>query len=74
MQKLSQGSKNLGIFRKRVGIRNFVKIFFKILIGLSPICCVCICVGPVWHSNLVLRFTYVHALFICVMLCCMLSV
>ena len=34
---------------------NFVKIFFKILIGLSPICCVCIYVGPMRHSNHVLR-------------------
>ena len=29
--------------------------FFKILIGLSPICCVCIYVGPLRHSNHVLR-------------------
>ena len=28
---------------------------FKILIGLSPIWSMCICVGPLWHSNLVLR-------------------
>ena len=43
------------IFRKRVGIPNFVKILFKSLIGLSPMWFVCTCVGPMWQFKHVLR-------------------
>ena len=32
-----------------------MQMFFKILIGLSPIWCVCICVGPMWQIKHVLR-------------------
>ena len=46
---------NLGIFEKGIGVPIFCENFFKILIGLSPICYVCICVGPMRHSNHVLR-------------------
>ena len=52
---LSLGFQNLGIFEKGVGVLNFCEIFFKTLIGLSPICYVCICVGPMRHSDHVLR-------------------
>ena len=34
---------------------NFCEKFSKSLIVLSPICCLCICVGPLWHSKHVLR-------------------
>ena len=45
----------IGDFRK-IGLGFlFLWNFFEILIGLSPICYACVCVGPTWHSNLVLR-------------------
>ena len=45
----------MGIFRKWVGVLNFCEIFSKILIGLTPICHLCIYVGPLWHFKVVLR-------------------
>ena len=45
----------MGIFRKWVGVLNFCEIFSKILFGLSPICRLCICVGPLWHFKVILR-------------------
>ena len=51
----SLGFYKLEIFRKWVGILSFCEIFSKSLIGLSPICCLCICVGPLWHFKVVLR-------------------
>ena len=35
-------------------VLNFCENFSKILIGLSPICRLCICVGPLWHFTVVL--------------------
>ena len=46
----------------------FCEIFFKIFIRLSPIWSLCICVGPVWHSNHVLRLF--HLCSCIVHLCC----
>ena len=46
--------KNWGFLKTGLGFL-FLWKFFKILIGLSPICYVCICVGPMRHSNHVLR-------------------
>ena len=51
----SLGFWNLGIFEKGVGVLIFCENFFKTLIGLSPICWVCICVGPMRHFDHVLR-------------------
>ena len=45
----------MGIFQKWVGILNFCGNFSKILIGLSPICHLCIYVGPLWQFEHVLR-------------------
>ena len=45
----------LGIFRKWVGVLSFCGIFSKSLIGLSPICCDCSSVGPLWQFEHVLR-------------------
>ena len=45
----------MGIFQKWVGILNFCENFSKILIGLSPICHLCIYVGPLWQFEHVLR-------------------
>ena len=55
--KFSLGFWKLGIFKKGVGVGvlNFVQIFFKILIGLSLIWCVCICVDAMWQIKHVLR-------------------
>ena len=42
-------------FRK-FGLISFSSEYFsKSLIGLCPICCFCICVGPLWQFNHVLR-------------------
>ena len=41
-------------FEKGLG-SYFCENVFKILIGLSPICCVCIYVGPLWQIKHVLR-------------------
>ena len=49
------GFPKLGIFRKQVGVLNFCENFSKILIGLSPICHLCIYVGPLWQFEHVLR-------------------
>ena len=46
--------KNWGFLKTGLGFL-FLWKFFKILIGLSPICYVCICVGPMRHSNHELR-------------------
>ena len=51
----SIGFWKLGIFEKGVGVINFVQNVFKILIGFSPIWCVCICVDPMRHSIHVMR-------------------
>ena len=45
----------IGDFSKWVGVLNFCEFFSKILIGLSPICNLCICVGPLWQFEHVLR-------------------
>ena len=45
----------IGDFQKLGWGSYFCEIFFKILIGLSPICCVCIYVGPIRHFKHVLR-------------------
>ena len=45
----------LGIFRKWVGVLSFCEFFSKSLIALSPICCDCSCVGPLWQFEHVLR-------------------
>ena len=45
----------MGIFEKLGWGSYFCDFFFKILIGLHPICCVCTCVGPMRHSSHVLR-------------------
>ena len=45
----------LGIFRKWVGVLIFSEKFSKFLIGLSPICCLCIYAGPLWQFKHVLR-------------------
>ena len=55
MQKNQLGFSKLGIFRKWVEVLNFCENFSKILIGLSPICHLCICVGPLWQFEHVLR-------------------
>ena len=49
------GFLNWGFFEKGVGNYDFGQIFFKILIGLCPICFDCICFGPLWHFNHVFR-------------------
>ena len=51
----SLGFWKLGIFEKLGWGSYFCDNFFKILIGLNPICSVYICVGPMTHSNHVLR-------------------
>ena len=45
----------IGDFQKLGWISFSTKFFFKSLIGLCPICCLCICVGPLWQFNHVLR-------------------
>ena len=45
----------MGIFWKWVGVLSFCENFSKTLFGLSPIWCLCICVGPLRHFELVLR-------------------
>ena len=54
-------------FEKGLG-SYFCEKVFKILIGLSPICCVCIYVGPMWQSDLVLR--HFHSCSCIVHWCC----
>ena len=62
----------IGDFRKLGWISCSSEFFFKSLIGLCPIFCLCICVGPLWQFDHVLRhFPYVHAFFITVVHCCM---
>ena len=63
----------IGDFRKLGWISFSTEYFLKSLIGLCPICCLCICVGPLWQFDHVLRniFPYVHAFFITVVHCCM---
>ena len=51
----SLGFWKLGIFKNWVGVLSFCEDFSNFLIGLSPIWCLCICVGPLRHSKLVLR-------------------
>ena len=47
---------NLGIFENWVGFLFLVNFFFfKSLIGLCPICYLCIYVGPLWQFDHVLR-------------------
>ena len=45
----------IGDFQKLGWVSNFCEKFFNSLIGLSPIWCLCICVGPLWQFELVLR-------------------
>ena len=66
--KIKLGFSKLGIFSKMGWGSWFCEKFFKILIGLSPIWSLCICVGPVWHSNHVLRLF--HLCSCIVHLCC----
>ena len=54
-RNFSLGFWNLGVFKNWVGVCSFVQFFFKSLIGLSPICYLCICVGPLRHFKGVLR-------------------
>ena len=49
----------LGIFEKRVGNYDFGQIVLKILIGLCPICLVCIYVVPLWQFELVFRHIFI---------------
>ena len=49
----------IGDFQKRVGFTNFGQNFFKILIGLCPICHDCIFVGPLWQFELVFRHIFI---------------
>ena len=51
----SLGFWKIGTFEKLGWGSYFCEIFFKILIWLSPIWCLCICVGPLRHSKHVLR-------------------
>ena len=52
----------LGIFLKKgwksLFLCNFF-FFFNFLIGLCPICFVCVCVGPLWHFNIYLGKIYI---------------
>ena len=45
----------IGDFSKIGWVLSFCEIFSKFLIGLSPICCDCSCVGPLWQFEHVLR-------------------
>ena len=51
MQKFKLRFKNQGF--SKIGLRFLV--FLKSLIRLSPICCDCSCVGPMWQFEHVLR-------------------
>ena len=56
MQNLCLGFWKLGIFENWVGFLFLVNFFFKkSLIGMCPIFCLCICVGPLWQFDHVLR-------------------
>ena len=57
-----------GVFQKSGWGSQFCEMFSKILIGPSPICYVCICVGPMRHFNLVLR--HFHSCSCLVHWCC----
>ena len=46
----------IGDFRKLVWISFSNEYFSKSLIGLCPICCLCIYVGPLWQFDHVLRY------------------
>ena len=46
----------IGDFRKLGWISFSSEYFSKSLIGLCPICCLCICVGPLWQFDHVLRY------------------
>ena len=45
----------MGIFENWVRVLSFCEMFSRSLIGLSPICCDCSCVGPMWQFKHVLR-------------------
>ena len=47
-RSLAQGYENWGFFENGLRFFVFMNIFLKFLIGLYPICCLCICVGPLW--------------------------
>ena len=65
----------IGDFRKLGWVSIFCENFFNSLIGLSPIWCLCICVGPLWKFELVLRhFSSCSCIFYCFINCCMLGV
>ena len=65
-----------GDFRKFGWVSKFCEIFFNSLIGLSSIWCLCICVGPLWQFELVLRHVSSCSciFFIVFINCCMLCV
>ena len=48
----------MGSFLKRVGNFNFMQNLLFFLTGLCPICFDCVCVGPLWHSNMYLGIFY----------------
>ena len=54
-RSLAQGHENWGFFENGLRFFVFVNIFLKILIGLCPIFCLCICVGLLWQFELVFR-------------------
>ena len=56
MQNLCLGFWKLGIFKNWVGFLFQLNFFLKSLIGLFPICYLCICVGPLWQFDHVLRY------------------
>ena len=63
------------IFRKLGWVSKFCENFSNYLIGLSPISCLCICVGPLWQIELVLRhFSSCSSISHCVYILCMLDV
>ena len=49
----------IGDFRKLDWISFCSKYFSKSLIGLCPICCLCICIGPLWQFDHVLRHFFI---------------
>ena len=55
MQILCLGFWKLGISENWVGFSNFCENVINLLIGLSPIWCLCIYAGPLWHFKVVLR-------------------
>ena len=48
-----------GDFQKLGWISFSSEYFSKSLIGLCPICCLCICIGPLWQFDHVLRHFFI---------------